>query len=452
MFRILFLLLIFACKSSTQSTDLSSVNQVHFDRDSVANEMEMWMQKACIGPWYPRCIDSTYGGFLSDFNYKWEQDGRQNKMIVTQARHVWTASILFEHYPQQNLYLDVAQHGFEFLRDKMWDSDKGGFYQLVNQEGEPIRDDAEYGLVKTAYGNAFGIYGLAAYYRVSKEEGALDLAKKAFGWLESHSHDPVAKGYFQFLLEDGTPLSEGHTNPAKDQNSSIHLLEALSELYIVWPDSLLKERVEEMLILIRDTITTEIGSLTLFSDKNWKPASYQDSTEDVIRDHIHTDHISFGHDIETAYLLMEASHVLHDPDDAKTRAKAKIMVDHTIQTGWDDENGGIYDGGYYFKNKPGMTIVLHHKAWWAQVEAMNTLLIMADLYPDDPLDYSSFFLKMWDYTKDNLIDKEYPGIFVRGLDQDPEARTAAKGGIWKGNYHNVRSLLNCIKRLRGEEH
>lgn len=259
-------------------------------------------------------------------------------------------------------------------------------------------------------------------------------------------------GYFQFLLEDGTALKEGHTNPAKDQNSSIHLLEALTELYMVWPDTLLKDRVREMLVLIRDTITTEEGHLTLFLDKDWNPATYRDSSEEVIRQHIHTDHVSFGHDIETAYLLMEASHVIHDSEDALTRQKAKIMVDHTILNGWDSINGGIYDGGYYFKDKPGMTIVLHEKAWWSQVEAMNTLLIMTDLYPNDPLKYEDYFLKMWTYTKDYLIDKEYPGIFVKGLDQSPNAKTADKAGIWKGNYHNVRSFLNCVKRLRSGGH
>ena len=99
-----------------------------------------------------------------------------------------------------------------------------------------------------------------------------------------------------------------------------------------------------------------------------------------------------------------------------------------------------------------MTIVLHEKAWWAQVEAMNTLLIMSDLYPDDSLNYSQYFLEMWEYTKDNLIDKEYPGIYVKGLDQTPDAKMAAKAGIWKGNYHNLRSFLNCIKRLRSGGH
>ncbi|MGB5459742.1 MAG: N-acylglucosamine 2-epimerase, partial [Eudoraea sp.] len=40
--------------------------------------------------WYPISIDSINGGFYPDFNYKWEKEGEQNKMLVTQARHIWT--------------------------------------------------------------------------------------------------------------------------------------------------------------------------------------------------------------------------------------------------------------------------------------------------------------------------------------------------------------------------
>ncbi|MCB0687771.1 MAG: AGE family epimerase/isomerase, partial [Saprospiraceae bacterium] len=210
--RLLFFILLLACKSGTQPTDASmEAVQPHLNRDSLATAMEVEMQKACIDPWYPRIVDSVYGGFLSDFNYKWELDGRQNKMIVTQARHVWTASTLAESYPDNKLYPQIAEHGFQFLRDKMWDAKNGGFYQLVDREGNPTGVDPKYGQVKTAYGNSFGMYGLAAYYRLSKKEEVLDLAKKTFQWLEEHSHDPVKGGYFQFLLEDGTALKEGHT-------------------------------------------------------------------------------------------------------------------------------------------------------------------------------------------------------------------------------------------------
>jgi len=234
------------------------------DRERIADEMEILMKKACLDPWYPASIDTEYGGFYSDFDHKWQLDGTQEKMIVTQARHVWTAATVAEFYDGEPSYLDVGKHGFEFLKNRMWDAENGGFYQTVTREGVPKASNAEYGIVKTAYGNAFGVYGLAAYARVSKNQEALALAKEAFMWLEKHSHDPRTGGYFQFLLEDGTALTEGLTNPAKDQNSSIHLLEAFSELYRVWPDELVKERVREMLVLVRLRITRDFVSLSVF--------------------------------------------------------------------------------------------------------------------------------------------------------------------------------------------
>ena len=72
----------------------------------------------------------------------------------------------------------------------MWDKEYGGFHNLVSKTGEPI---AKKGEEKTAYGNAFGLYGLAAYARASQNEEALELAKKTFYWLEEHSHDSISK-------------------------------------------------------------------------------------------------------------------------------------------------------------------------------------------------------------------------------------------------------------------
>lgn len=440
---------LYQCKHSSPGENRQRVvdNGPHFDRAAIADSMEFWMKKLCLDPWYPEAIDSAHGGYYSDFDFAWNLDGPQNKMIVSQARHIWSASLAAEYYEVDD-FSKYARHGYEFLRDKMWDSKHGGFYQLVEQDGTPVAADEKYGIVKTAYGNAFGIYGLAAYYRISKDEDVLQLAKNAFYWLESNSYDPIHGGYFQFLLQDGTALEGGHARPPKDQNSSIHLLEAFTELYKVWPDSLVRTRVAEMLVLIRDGITTEVGSLTLFSQSDWRPVTNRDSSEAFILENISEDHLSFGHDIETAYLLMEASHVIKHPEDLITKRKAKVMVDHTLRHGWDDEYGGIFDGGYHFGDDTDVTIVLHHKAWWAQMEAMNTLLIMSDMYPDNEIGYANYFLQMWDYNQNYLFDKEYHGIYVGGLDQEPEARTADKGGIWKVNYHNLRSLMNCVVRLR----
>jgi mannobiose 2-epimerase len=104
----------------------------------------------------------------------------------------------------------------------------------------------------------------------------------------------------------------------KDQNSSIHLLEAFTELYSIWPDVLVRKRLEEMLELVRDTITSPQGYLVLFLHPDWKPVSFRDSAEAIILKHRNLDHVSFGHDVETAFLMLEASHTLGIHNDTKT--------------------------------------------------------------------------------------------------------------------------------------
>ena len=426
-------------------------------KDGPANEkkallegMERALKQGMLDVWYPLAVDSVHGGFLSDFNYRWEPDGKQDKMIVTQARHLWTCSKAAGFYPAEVAYKDYALHGFKFLKEVMWDKEFGGFYNLVNQQGA-VKTDGQGQIMKNAYGNAFGIYGLAAYHKLSGDQEALNLARQAFQWLEQHSYDPLHQGYFQFLQQDGTPFVDGYGKvPPKDQNSSIHLLEAFTELYQVWPDDTLRNRLHSLLVIVRDTITTPKGYMNLFFNRDWAPLSYRDSTEDVRTANFNLDHVSFGHDVETAFLLMEASEILGIEDDEKTLMKGKIMVDHALANGWDVKVGGLYDAGYYYKGAGELTVIKDTKVWWAQAEMLNTLLIMAGLYPEDEALYFEKFKSQWDYTQTYLIDPEHGGWYWGGLDKEPEWKQGAKGQIWKGNYHTVRSMMNCIRNLKAQ--
>lgn len=417
--------------------------------DTIKTEIEKALGPNLLEIWYPRCQDTLYGGFLSDFDHEWKATGPDNKMIVTQARHVWTTAKAAEWYPDNNMYPTLATHGFQFLRDKMWDEEYGGFYDLVDRKGEVIKPNSGDSITKRAYGNAFAIYGLAAYYHLSSDTAALNLAKKAFHWLDEHSHDPEYGGYFQFLKRDGTAIPEGmNGTPPKDQNSSIHLLEAFTELYSVWPDETLRERLQEMLVLIRDTITTDKGYLTLFLSEDWTPLSYRDSSAEIREANYRLDHVSFGHDVETAYLMMEASHALGLKNDTLTLKVGKKMVDHTMQNGWDETIGGIYDEGYYFENQPGITIIRDSKNWWAQSEMLNTLLIMHELYPEDDWNFLAKYQQQWTYCRNYLIDWDNGGWYAGGLDKEPNRKSGAKGHIWKGAYHTARSLMNCSTGLK----
>ena len=419
----------------------SSVD-VQESRTQIAVEIEEELENL-LNVWYPKVIDEEHGGYLSRFSRDWKMQGSQDKMIVTQSRHLWTLSKIGEANPSNQNYADYANHGFNFLNKQMWDDEYGGFYQLVSREGAPITNSGDE-ITKTLYGNAFALYGLSAYYKFSQKPEALDKAIQTFRWLENHSHDPVHGGYFQPLSREGIPDTTG---TPKDYNSSIHILEALTELYSVWQDDLVRERLEEMFYIIRDTMVTEKGYLNLNFEADWAHRSYRDSSEAVIMENIYTDHVSPGHDIETAFLLLEAAHVLGMEDDEETHRIAKKLTDHILETGWDEDAGGLYDIGYYFRGEEDLTIVEDTKNWWAQAEGLNTLLIMADLYPEDPHDYYSKFVKQWDYIWENLIDHEHNGWYNSGLDKEPDNQNGLKAHIWKGNYHTVRSLLNCLERL-----
>lgn len=364
--------------------------EVPSQQEQLKNELNEALTKGLLQLWYPRAIDEEMGGFYSSFAYDWKLGENQNKMIVTQARHVWTTAKAALLFPENILYKKTAEHGFRFLKDKMWDNTYGGFHDLVNRQGNPM-EKGVYGEYKRTYGNAFAIYGLSAYYALSKDEEALALAQKTFLWLEENAHDAVYGGYFPSLTIEGKAVLDNPDEKIlnnigvlyKDQNTSIHLLEAFTELYKVWPDVRVATRLKEMLTLVRDTIAAKPGYLRLFFYRDWTPVSLRDSSETVRKAHYDIDHISFGHDIETAFLLLEASYALGKFELEKTMSIAKMMVDHTMANGFDPAYGGIYEQGYYFKESDSITIIDNRKNWWAQAEGLNALWLFSELYPEE---------------------------------------------------------------------
>ena len=432
-----------AC-GSRDSSDYSAVEPAR--SAGLADSLLVSLEKYIIDSWYPVIIDTLHGGYISDLNYDWTlTESSQKKALVQQARHVWATSFLYQFYPGRKDFLEYSAHGFRFLRDHMWDKEFGGFHAFCLKEGDP---DEQTISDKRIYGEAFAVYGLSHYYLVSRDEEALDLAKKAFLWMEEHAHDHEYGGYFEFLMRDGTPLlpgSDGNGNPGdspatglKDYNSSIHLMEAFTALYSIWPDTLVRKRLEEMFYLIRDTFVHPDGYLQLYFYPDWT----------LVPDETFTRHITYGHDVETAYLLLETADILGFGEDEKTHRIAKRLVDHSLESGWDKEAGGFYDAGKEIDGE--IRIINDHKAWWSQIEGLNALVLMHTLHPDDPRDYFSLALRMWEYIDRYLIDKKYGGWYNQGLDITPESRSKRKSHAWKTSYHTSRGMVNGIRMLRGE--
>lgn len=402
--------------------------------------------------WYPRIVDTINGGYWTNFEYDWSKSEEQPKMLVTQARGLWTAARLYQAYPHRADLKDAARHGFEFLTQTLWDQENGGYWLSwpLPTEGTNYR---------LTYANAFVLYALSEYAKIEPAPVVKEWLEKSFDWLDDHVHDHEAGGYFNLVVfDEALAGGYGHTGTGlgwgngqwKGQNTSIHLLEAITNAYEVLPLPKIKARLEEMIALVRDTFVRENGSLRLYFTNDWKAVDYRDSSRQYILEHIHDDHVSFGHDIETAFLLYEASSVLSGGQpDAQTLKTCKRMLDHSLQLGFEKEYQGIFEKGYYFKGQDTIEIIDRRKSWWAQAEAWHSLALFAKLYPSEE-SYEKGFQQMWQYMQQHLIDQEHGGWYSFGLDESPDNSKGRKAHQWKGAYHNGRALVQVLGYAKGK--
>lgn len=411
-------------------------------RSKLADEIEIHWRKELLPKWFPRCVDREHGGFFPDLREDWSLGDTQDKTIVYQARMTWVCAQVAMRYPDvRDEYLGYTRHGIACLSKIMWDKEKGGFFWGLDNQGRVV---SRYGDEKHAYGISFGLYACSAAYEATHDADALELARKTFEWLEQHSHDGEHGGYFEALTRDGKPIMQANLAPGrsvdhigtrygfKSMNSHIHLLEALTALYRVWPDPRAEQRLREVYLLVRDKIAVEPGCLNLFFTPDWRAVP---------------DHDSFGHDIETAFLLIEAAEALHEPRDPRTLTVARSLVDHALEWGWDEQRGGFYDRGAAFA--PAWK---REKVWWTQAEGLNALLLMHEQFGQNDPRYYRAFLQQWDFIRKFQNDRRYSGWYESVSEEGVAAPNQPKSSIWKAAYHDGRALMNVSAQLRKLSH
>lgn len=407
------------------------------------SEIENSLQQH-LSEWFPRVIDTIYGGYCTNFEYDWSRSNNQSKMIVTQARDMWTAARAAQLMPDSNLYTQYARHGFDYITKSMWDKEKGGFHLLVSPENSNIPEP-----YKLIYGNAFALYALAEYAKINPSEEVLSWIDRTFNWIDSVAHDDIYGGYFNLILDDELKRNtiqnreflkkQGWGQPEwKCQNTSIHLLEAFTAVYKVMPSPKIHERLSEMLVLVRDTMVRPDSSLKLYFTSDWQPIDHSGKSKRFIQKNIYDDHISFGHNIETAYLIIDAAETLYGNVDNASLEVAEKLVKHSLISGFDKNYYGLFDKGYTFNGQ--IEIMDERKTWWSQFEALHTLALMSHFFPDEET-YPKAFACMWKYIKEELYDKEYGGYYNNGIDKSPGDKKGRKAHNWKGPYHDGRALM-----------
>ena len=215
----------------------------------------------------------------------------------------------------------------------------------------------------------------------------------------------------------------------KTMNSHIHMLEALTELSRVDSRPIVKERLREVFQIVRDKIAVEPGALNLYLTRDWRAIPAHDS---------------FGHDIETAYLLVEAADGaghgrrradLEDRPQARRscprlglgrRARRVLRQGRVVRRAGLRHDEGLVDPGR------GPQRPARHGP---------------EVRRARPTDTPEAFRKQWEFIDKHMIDPVHGGWFAETTRDGTLHGDGAKASPWKANYHTSRAMMNVVNLL-----
>jgi len=373
--------------------------------------------------WMEKMVDESQGGYYGQMTGKNQLVPDAPKGGILNARILWSFSSAALYF-KNTLYVEYAKRAKEYLFKYFFDAENGGTYWMLHADGTPA--DTK----KQIYSQAFFIYALVEYYRVTGDKECLDKAIELFNLIEKHSFDGELNGYFEaysrdwFLLED-LRLSEKDANEKKTMNTHLHILEAYTNLYRVWKDDRLKKQLKNLIgIFLDKIINPETHHLDLFFDENW-----------VCKSTIY----SYGHDIESAWLLDEAAVVLGEAALLKKVHARVIKVADAAAEGL-QVNGSIINEKNYATGH-----VDSNCDWWPQAEAMVGFFNAYELSKKE--EYAEKTLANWEFIKQFIVDKN-AGEWHWSVSATGEINEHDdKAGFWKCPYHNSRMCLELISRI-----
>ncbi len=382
------------------------------------SEIKEHLTKVII-PFWRGLKDEEYGGFYGYMGYDLGLDKRAVKGCILNSRILWFFSNAYLVLKEEDLLTD-AEHAFRFLRDYCVDKENGGVYWSLAFDGKP--EDT----TKHTYNQAFAIYALSSYYDASRDEEALSLAWELYEIIESKCRDEY--GYLEafnvrFEPEENDKLSENGVMAEKTMNTLLHVFEAYTELYRVTREGKVADKIRYMMDLIADKVyNKEAGRQEVFFDRTWNSL---------------IDLYSYGHDIETAWLVDRGLEVLDD----KAYTEKLSPITRTIT-----EN--IYKRAYIdhsLVNEAENGVVDTTRVWWVQAEAVVGFLNGYQKAPQHR-EYLEAARDIWDYIKTCVVDKRSGSEWFWSVDRDRKPVEKPIVEPWKCPYHNGRMCFEVIKR------
>nr|WP_325257947.1 AGE family epimerase/isomerase [uncultured Oscillibacter sp.] len=371
-------------------------------------------------PFWMALRDEERGGYYGYMNFDHLLDKGAEKGCILNSRILWFFSEAAMTLEDRNL-IPYARHAYDFLREKCLDGEFGGVYWSLAYDGKSLDD------TKHTYNQAFAIYALSAYYRLTGEQEAIELAKNIFRMIEERCTDNG--GYLEAFTRDFQPasnekLSENGVMAERTMNTLLHVFEGYSGLYQAEPNPETASAMGRILdIYVKKVYDAEKRRQKVFFDRDYN--SLIDLT-------------SYGHDIESSWLIDWGCGLLKDPVlSEKIAAINSNLADSVLKAAFD---------GTSLANECENGTVDAHRVWWVQAEALLGFVNAFSKHPDRT-DYRDAAAALWRYITEKVEDHRPGGEWFWRLDAEGNPDTS-KPTVepWKCPYHNGRMCMELIRR------
>ena len=394
-----------------------------FDKADFRKKLKEELTGNILPFWMENVVDKVNGGFYGAISNDLQIHNEIPRTAILCARILWTYALAYQKLNEQQ-YLSIARWAYDYLIKVFWDQEYSGVYWDVNYQGFPVST------YKHHYAQAFAIYGLAEYYRATREEKSLKLSQELFHLLEKYAFDPINQGYIEGNSREWTAmtdmrLSDKDLNCRKSMNTNLHILEAYTNLARVWDNASLKNQLKGLLeTFLQHIINQQTGHFKLFFDDQW---------------HSLSENVSFGHDIEGSWLLGEAAKLIGDPElIVKVHKSAMKMAEAVYEQGVDKD-------GSLFHERDSLGLMNSGKEWWAQAEAVVGFYNAFQLSGKEKFANASY--RCWTFIQGKLVDQTFGDWYKRVYQDGTPEPTSFKAGPWECPYHQSRACFEMLDRL-----
>ena len=164
--------------------------ELTFCKSGFRQQLEKELTENILPFWMNQVVDNATGGFHGALSNNLIILHEIPRASVLCSRLIWTYSRAYE-YLKNERYLPIAIKIFDYFEKFFWDHEYGGIYWDIDQNGKAVND------YKHHYTQAFAIFSLSEFYRITRIAKSLEIAQKIFYLLEKHAYDVKHRGYIE---------------------------------------------------------------------------------------------------------------------------------------------------------------------------------------------------------------------------------------------------------------